>query len=220
MKNLFSALSIFLAFTLPSSAQEFKEDVNFFPLLVEQPVRTGDQIEVLEIFWYGCPHCYALEPYLKKWLKNKPEFVEFVQLPAVLNRSWEFDARVFYTFVALGLIDELHEAYFDAIHKDRKRMKNVEQVASWAQEQGVDPQLIMDTFNSFGVDSMLANATQMSGRYEADGVPTIIIDGKYRTTVSLAGGHNEIIYLINYLAQNLMMLNLYNTLNQLVQDHH
>ena len=201
MKNLFSALSIFLAFTLPSGAQEFKEDVNFFPLLVEQPVRTGDRIEVLEIFWYGCPHCYALEPYLKKWLKNKPEFVEFVQLPAVLNRSWAFDARGFYTFVALGLIDELHEAYFDAIHKDRRRMKKVEQVASWAQEQGVDPQLILDTFNSFGVDSMLANATQMSGRYEADGVPTIIIDGKYRTTVSLAGGHNEIIDLINYLAQ-------------------
>ena len=201
MKNLFSALSIFLAFTLPSTAQEFQEDVNFFPLLVEQPVRTGDQIEVLEIFWYGCPHCYALEPYLKKWLKNKPEFVEFVQLPAVLNRSWAFDARVFYTFVALGLMDELHEAYFDAIHQDRRRMKNVEQVASWAQEQGVDPQLILDTFNSFGVDSMLANATQMSGRYEADGVPTIIIDGKYRTTVSLAGGHNEIIDLINYLAQ-------------------
>ena len=201
MKNLFSALSIFLAFTLPSGAQEFKEDVNFFPLLVEQPVRTGDRIEVLEIFWYGCPHCYALEPYLKKWLKNKPEFVEFVQLPAVLNRSWAFDARVFYTFVALGLMDELHEAYFDAIHQDRRRMKNVEQVASWAQEQGIDPKLILDTFNSFGVDSMLANATQMSGRYEADGVPTIIIDGKYRTTVSLAGGHNEIIDLINYLAQ-------------------
>ena len=201
MKNLFSDLSIFLAFTLPSTAQEFQEDVNFFPLLVEQPVRTGDQIEVLEIFWYGCPHCYALEPYLKKWLKNKPEFVEFVQLPAVLNRSWAFDARVFYTFVALGLMDELHEAYFDAIHQDRRRMKNVEQVASWAQEQGIDPKLILDTFNSFGVDSMLANATQMSGRYEADGVPTIIIDGKYRTTVSLAGGHNEIIDLINYLAQ-------------------
>ena len=201
MKNLFSALSIFLAFTLPSAAQEFQEDVNFFPLLVEQPVRTGDRIEVLEIFWYGCPHCYALEPYLKKWLKNKPEFVEFVQLPAVLNQSWAFDARVFYTFVALGLMDELHEAYFDAIHKDRRRMKNVEQVAAWAQEQGINPQLIMDTFNSFGVDSMLANATQMSGRYEADGVPTIIIDGKYRTTVSLAGGHNEIIDLINYLAQ-------------------
>ena len=201
MKKQFSALSIFLAFTLPSAAQEFQEDVNFFPLLVEQPVRTGDRIEVLEIFWYGCPHCYELEPYLKKWLKNKPEFVEFVQLPAVLNQSWAFDARVFYTFVALGLMDELHEAYFDAIHKDRRRMKNVEQVAAWAQEQGINPQLILDTFNSFGVDSMLANATQMSGRYEADGVPTIIIDGKYRTTVSLAGGHNEIIDLINYLAQ-------------------
>ena len=179
----------------------FKLGKDYGSLSRPLPVKQDGVVDVVEIFWYGCPHCYALEPYLKKWLKNKPEFVEFVQLPAVLNRSWAFDARVFYTFVALGLMDELHEAYFDAIHQDRRRMKNVEQVASWAQEQGIDPKLILDTFNSFGVDSMLANATQMSGRYEADGVPTIIIDGKYRTTVSLAGGHNEIIDLINYLAQ-------------------
>ncbi|NDA15571.1 MAG: thiol:disulfide interchange protein DsbA/DsbL, partial [Gammaproteobacteria bacterium] len=167
---------------------------------VAQPVSTGDKIEVLELFWYGCPHCYALEPYLNKWLKSKPDFVEFVRLPAVLNRSWAFDARVYYTFVALGLVDKLHEAYFDTIHKQRKRMKTVEDVATWAGEQGVDSKAILDTFNSFGVDSMLANANQMSGRYETDGVPTIIIDGKYRTKVSLAGGHNELIDLMNYLA--------------------
>jgi len=168
--------------------------------MVAQPVSTGDKIEVLELFWYGCPHCYALEPYLNKWLKSKPDFVEFVRLPAVLNRSWAFDARVYYTFVALGLVDKLHEAYFDTIHKQRKRMKTVEDVATWAGEQGVDSKAILDTFNSFGVDSMLANANQMSGRYETDGVPTIIIDGKYRTKVSLAGGHNELIDLMNYLA--------------------
>jgi len=200
MKTFIGILATWLALTLPAGAQEFEEDVNYFELMVAQPVSTGDKIEVLELFWYGCPHCYVLEPYLNKWLKSKPDFVEFVRLPAVLNRSWAFDARVYYTFVALGLVDKLHEAYFDTIHKQRKRMKTVEDVATWAGEQGVDSKAILDTFNSFGVDSMLANANQMSGRYETDGVPTIIIDGKYRTKVSLAGGHNELIDLMNYLA--------------------
>jgi len=200
MKKLTGILLIMFSLVMPAPAQEFDQDVNYFELLVPQPVSTGDKIEVLELFWYGCPHCYSLEPYLVKWLKNKPDFVEFVRLPAVLNRSWAFDARVYYTFIALGLVDKLHEPYFDSIHKERKRMKSVEEVAAWAAEQGVDPKAILDTFNSFGVDSMLANANQMSGRYETDGVPTIIVDGKYRTKVSLAGGQNELIDLMNYLA--------------------
>lgn len=200
MKKLTGILLIMFSLAMPATAQEFDQDVNYFELLVPQPVSTGDKIEVLELFWYGCPHCYSLEPYLVKWLKNKPDFVEFVRLPAVLNRSWAFDARVYYTFIALGLVDKLHEPYFDSIHKERKRMKSVEEVAAWAAEQGVDPKAILDTFNSFGVDSMLANANQMSGRYETDGVPTIIVDGKYRTKVSLAGGQNELIDLMNYLA--------------------
>ena len=200
MRKVLSLLGLFFFLSLPAGAQEYQQDVNFFELQVAQPVHTGEKIEVLELFWYRCPHCYALEPYLNKWLKNKPEFVEFVRLPAILNRSWAFDARVYYTFIALGLVDKLHEPYFDSIHKQRKRMKSVEEVAAWAADQGVDPKAILDTFNSFGVDSMLANASQMSGRYETDGVPTIIVDGKYRTKVSLAGGQNELIDLMNYLA--------------------
>lgn len=203
MKQVLSTLGLFFFLSLPTAAQaqEYQQDVNFFELLVAQPVHTGDKIEVLELFWYRCPHCYTLEPYMNKWLKNKPEFVEFVRLPAILNRSWAFDARVYYTFVALGLVDQLHEAYFEAIHKDRKRFRKAEQVVDWVAEQGLDPQPILDTFNSFGVDSMVAHAADMSGRYETDGVPTIIIDGKYRTKVSWAGGHNELMDLMNYLAQ-------------------
>ena len=201
MTKIISTLALLLAFALPVTGQEYEQGINYFPLKIPQPVHTGDKIEVLELFWYRCPHCFELDPYLNKWLKSKPDFIEYVRLPAVLNRSWAFDARVFYTFVALGLVDSLHEAYFEAIHTDRKRIVTVEQLADWVADKGQDSQQILDTFNSFGVDSMLANATQMSGRYEADGVPTIIIDGKYRTTVSLAGGHNEIIDLINYLAQ-------------------
>ncbi len=200
MTKVISTLALLLTFALPVTGQEFEQGINYFPLKTPQPVHTGDKIEVLELFWYRCPHCFELEPYLNKWLKSKPDFIEYVRLPAVLNRSWAFDARVFYTFVALGLVDSLHEAYFDAIHKDRKRIVTVAQLADWVADQGQDPQRILDTFSSFGVDSMVAHATDMSGRYETDGVPTIIVDGKYRTKVSLAGGHNELIDLMSYLA--------------------
>ncbi len=200
MTKIISTLALLLAFALPVTGQEYEQGINYFPLKIPQPVHTGDKIEVLELFWYRCPHCFELEPYLNKWLKSKPDFIEYVRLPAVLNRSWAFDARVFYTFVALGLVDSLHQAYFEAIHTDRKRIVTVEQLADWVADKGQDPQQILDTFNSFGVDSMVAHAADMSSRYETDGVPTIIVDGKYRTKVSLAGGHNELIDLMNYLA--------------------
>ena len=200
MTKIISTLALLLAFTLPVTGQEYEQGINYFPLKIPQPVHTGDKIEVLELFWYRCPHCFELDPYLNKWLKSKPDFIEYVRLPAVLNRSWAFDARVFYTFVALGLVDSLHEAYFEAIHTDRKRIVTVEQLADWVADKGQDSQQILDTFNSFGVDSMVAHAADMSSRYETDGVPTIIVDGKYRTKVSLAGGHNELIDLMNYLA--------------------
>ncbi len=200
MTKVISTLALLLAFALPVTGQEYEQGINYFPLKIPQPVHTGDKVEVLELFWYRCPHCFELEPYLNKWQKSKPDFIEYVRLPAVLNRSWAFDARVFYTFVALGLVDSLHEAYFDAIHTDRKRIITVEQLADWVADKGQDPQQILDTFNSFGVDSLVAHAADMSGRYETDGVPTMIVDGKYRTKVSLAGGHNELIDLMNYLA--------------------
>ena len=83
MRKVLSLLGLFFFLSLPAGAQEYQQDVNFFELQVAQPVHTGEKIEVLELFWYRCPHCYALEPYLNKWLKNKPEFVEFVRLPAI-----------------------------------------------------------------------------------------------------------------------------------------
>ncbi len=190
-------LVLFLGSTV--SAQEFELGANYHRLNKPQPVHTGDRIEVLELFWYRCPHCYRLEPYLKQWLNSKPESVEYVRMPAVLNKSWGFDARAYYTFVALDLVEKLHEPYFDAIHKDRKRILSVEQLADWASEHGIDRNAILDTFTSFGVDSMLAHAMDMTPRYETDSVPTIIVDGKYRSKVSLAGGHNELMDLINHL---------------------
>ena len=201
IKQIWTAGLIILSLNAPANAQEFIEDVNYVRLNKLQTVQTGDKIEILELFWYHCPHCYRLEPYLNRWLKNSPKYIEFVRLPAVLTESWELDARVFYTFEALGVTEDLHEAYFEAIHKDRKPFVTEEQVASWASEHGIERQVFLDTFfNSFYVNSKVEIARKLTGAYDTDGVPTIVVDGKYRTKVSLAGGHDELIDLINYLA--------------------
>jgi thiol:disulfide interchange protein DsbA len=196
-----AGLVVSLWFSMSTSAQEFIEDVNYVRLSKPHAVQTGEKIEVLELFWYHCPHCFHLEPFLNRWLKNTADYIEYVRLPAILTNSWELDARVFYTFEALGITEVMHTAYFDAIHKDRKPFVTEEQVAAWAGEYGIERQDFLDTFfNSFYVNSKVETARKLTGSYETDGVPTIIIDGKYRTKVSLAGGHDELIDLINYLA--------------------
>ncbi len=134
-----------------------------YELLPEfQPVQTGDKIEVAEMFWYRCPHCYRLEPYLHKWLQNKPENAEYVPIPALLNQSWAFQARAFYTFDALGLVDQLHGKFFDAIHKDRKPFNTADQLAEWAAEHGADPDAIRKTMDSFAVNNKLNFANVMT----------------------------------------------------------
>ena len=185
----------------PVNAQEFIEDVHYVRLDKAHNVQTGEKIEVVELFWYHCPHCYRLEPHLNRWLKNPPDYVEYVRIPAILTKSWELDARVFYTFEALGVLNELHGEYFDAIHKEQKPFVTEEEVATWAANYGVDrAQFLNQYFNGFTVNTGVERARKLTREYQTDGVPTIIVDGKYRTKVSLAGGHDELIDLINHLA--------------------
>ncbi|MGB5707438.1 MAG: thiol:disulfide interchange protein DsbA/DsbL [Arenicellales bacterium] len=200
MKNLILALSLSLLISpVFAQTQEYVEGGHYELLSEVQPVQTGDKIEVVEMFWYRCPHCYRLEPYIIKWLENIPDNAEHVPIPAMLNQSWEFQARVYFTFEALGLVDQLHGKFFDAIHKDRKPFNTVEQVAEWAGAQGADPGAIVDTFNSFAVNNKLNFASVMGRKYGITGVPAIIVDGKYRTSVSMAGSHDELINVINFL---------------------
>ncbi|MEJ2177414.1 MAG: thiol:disulfide interchange protein DsbA/DsbL [Gammaproteobacteria bacterium] len=200
MKKLLISLALSL-FLSPAMAQteEYVEGGHYELLSEFQPVQTGDKIEVVEMFWYRCPHCYRLEPYLIKWLENKPDNAEYVPIPAILNQNWAFQARVFYTFEALGLLDPLHAKFFDAIHKERKPFNTVEQVAQWASNYGADPDAIVTTFNSFAVNNKLNFANVMGRKYGITGVPAIIVDGKYRTSVSMAGSHDELINVINFL---------------------
>ncbi len=183
----------------PLPASNFSPGVHYFELSEPQPVQTGDKIEVLELFWYGCPHCYDLEPVMEKWLKNKPKNVGYVRLPAVLRDSWAFHAQVFYTFEALDLLGTLHQAFFDEIHKRKNRVRNLAELTPFLETHGVAKQTFLDAFNSFAVDSKMRHASMMSRRYQATGVPTIVVAGKYRLTVSSAGGHSQLLELVNFL---------------------
>lgn len=193
------ALATFVAAGL-ARAQSFELGVHYVELDEPQATQTGDRFEVREMFWYKCPHCFNLEPYLNDWLKNKPESAEFVRMPATLNESWVFEARVYYTFEALGMVEELHGPYFDVLHRQRRNIRDAEALADWAAEQGVDRDKVLEAFDSFAVDTKLRHARLMTDRYGINGVPSIILDGRFRTSVSMAGGHDELIALINFVA--------------------
>ncbi len=163
----------------------------FSELKPTQPVSVeGNKIEVIEFFWYGCPHCYNLEPIIETWLKKLPSDVQFRRVPAVFNPRWEHDAEIFYTFDALGVLDKVHKPFFDAIHRDGLRTDNPEALAQWLQRNGIDPKKFNDTMKSFTVKSRTGRAKQMSVAYGIDGTPAMAVQGKY-TVSAEQGGSRE-----------------------------
>ena len=158
---------------------------------VKPPLQTESdgKIEVIEFFWYGCPHCYTLEPTVEKWEKAIPKDVMFRRVPAVFSERWGLDAAIFYTFEAMGLLDKLHRPFFDAIHRDRLRTDNKEALFDWLQRQGVDTKKFDATMKSFGVQSKLRRATQQTVAYKIDGTPAMAVAGRY--TVSAEQGQTQ-----------------------------
>ena len=163
--------------------------VDFTELKAEQPVETKGKVEVIEFFWYGCPHCYSLEPLLEAWAKKLPPYAEFRRVPAVLSQSWARDAYIFYALEALGLLDKLHGKLFDAIHRDRLRTSDQAALDQWLERNGVDPKKFQDTVKSFGVQSKVKRAAQLSGAYQLNGTPAMAVQGKY--TVSAEQGRSQ-----------------------------
>lgn len=204
IKTFITAVATLALFSGTAVAQsgEFIEGGHYDVLSANQSVSTGDKIEVLELFWYRCPHCNTLEVPLQKWLKNgKPENAEYVAFPAVLSPRWEPAARSFYTLQALGLTDELHGKAFYAIHSEHRDLSSAKNLAKWVEEQGHSAQDVLDTYDSFAVNTKLSFAKTMTKKYEIEGVPAIVVDGKYRTSVSQAGDHETLFQVINFLIE-------------------
>ena len=204
LKKILISAAMLALFSAPAIAQDeaFLEGGHYEVLSTIQPISTGDKIEVLELFWYRCPHCNSLEVPLQKWLKNgKPENAKYVAFPAVLSSRWESSARTFYTLEALDLLDELHGKVFYAIHSEHRNLDSDQRLAEWVEGEGHSAQDVLDTYDSFAVNTKLNYAKTMTKKYDIQGVPAIIVDGKYRTSVSLAGDSDTLFEVINFLVE-------------------
>jgi protein dithiol oxidoreductase (disulfide-forming) len=163
----------------PWAAALAQRGVPYAELNPPQPVESTGKIEVLEFFWYGCIHCYNLEPRIETWLKTLPKDVEFRRVPAVFNERWGHDAAIFYAFEAMGVLDKLHRPLFDAIHRDRLRTDKAEELTPWLQKHGIDPKKFEATVKSFGVQSKTRRAVRLTSDYKIDGTPAMAVHGRY-----------------------------------------
>lgn len=161
----------------------------------------GEQVAVVELFWYGCPHCYQFEPYLKRWKEDLPENVQFERIPAVLNPQWEIHARAFYAAQQLGVLDRVHEAMFHAMQREKRRLSTPDALANFFAEQGVSRTDFENAFRSFTVQTKLNRARMLGRRYGATGVPSIVINGRFRTDGVMAGGYQRMIDVMNFLIE-------------------
>ena len=177
MKTLVSRLFPLFAAVLLALPLAARADVN--ELKPPVPVENGGKIEVIEFFWYGCIHCYNLEPQIEAWLKTLPKDVEFRRVPTVFNERWALDASIFYALEAMDLLDKLHRPLFDAIHKERLRTDNEQALGEWLTKHGVDAKKFMDTLQSFGVRSKTRRAVQLTLAYKIDGTPAMAVHGRY-----------------------------------------
>ena len=143
---------------------------------------SGNAIIVREFFWYGCPHCYSLNPHMEKWAQTKDKDVAFLKTPAALNPVWEASARGFYAAQLLGYEDKTHDALFNAIHKDGKKLFDQASLSKWYGSQGVDQKKFNSLYNSFAVGTKIGRSQAGAKRYQLSGVPAVVVQGKYVVT--------------------------------------
>jgi thiol:disulfide interchange protein DsbA len=183
-------------------SRQFKEGVNYKRVVPAQrtDVEPG-KVQVLEMFWYGCGHCYALDPAVASWERNgKPEFVEFARVPVMWGNIQRLHARAYYTAELLGKLDQLHTQIFRAIHAEGNMLDTEDKIRAFFTAHGVSDADFKRMFSSFGVENKLKRAEFLGRAYRVDSVPMFAINGKYTTSVSDAGGERQLFSLLNEIA--------------------
>ena len=175
-----------LVFSCGASAAQPVAGKDYRPVTPPQPTESGKRIEVLEFFWYACPHCNALQPPLRAWLKQKPADVDFKRVPAVLDNSWIPLTWAYYTLEAIGAVDKLHYDVFHAIHDQKIRLFDQNVLFDWVATQGVDRQKFSEAYNSFGVRNRGMRSVELTRNYDIPGTPALTVDGKYLISPSMA----------------------------------
>lgn len=181
------------------AATSFDEGIEYKRVAEPQRLVPGDDIEVLELFWYGCPHCYQLEPAIERWLENKPEGVSFRRLPAAASSRWIPHAKAYFAAEQLGELDKLHEPLFKALHEQRRKLFSDDELIAFAAEQGIDEEAFRNAYQSFPVDMKVRQSADLVRRYQLSGVPAIVVNGTYTSGITEAGGRDQLFELVDYL---------------------
>ena len=177
----------------PTLGKDFRE--------VKPPQQTDSdgKLEVLEFFWYGCPHCNAFEPSLHDWAKRLPGDVAFRKVHVGLTPAWVAHQQLFYALDSLGKADQLNDKIFRAIHVERNPLNKPEIMADFVAQYGVDRKQFLDAFGSFTVRTRMRKAGQQAAAYGLDGVPALAVNGKWFTAPSMAGGNGEALQVLDFL---------------------
>jgi thiol:disulfide interchange protein DsbA len=164
-----------------------------------QPTHSGNKIEVLEVFWYGCPHCYDFEPFINKWLETKPEDVVFRRMPGIFNKNWIPHAKAYFTAEKLNILNKIHSSLFTAMHKEKKKIYDDSSIKKFFLENDVNKKEFKNIYESDEVDTKIKQAYIMGQRYKITGVPAIIVNGKYMISGSTAGSFENVTKIIDML---------------------
>lgn len=183
-----------------AQANAFKEGVDY--LTLDKPVPTeapAGRVEVVEFFWYSCPHCHAFEPQLEAWAKQLPKDVTLRRVPVSFRPDFEPQQRLYYVLEAMGKVEELHKKVFNAIHVEKQPLNTADAVIAWAEKQGLNKAKFAEMYNSFSVTTKARKATQLQDLYKVDGVPALGIAGRYYTTGSLTQTMARALQVTDYL---------------------
>jgi len=191
--------SLFLLST--SYAEEDAFAGKYDLITTPQPTNNSEKIEVVELFWYNCPHCYQFEQLLGPWLKKQPKDVEVIFMPAIFNESWGILAKAYYTAEVLGILDKTHDALFEAIHVKRQKIKTEQDIQNFFAGYGITPEEFHNVYNGFSVDTKTRRAKLMTRKYGVTGVPALIVNGKYRVSGSHVTSYGEMVEVVNHLIQ-------------------
>lgn len=199
-KQLVTALMMFLAVGL-AQAQP-KAGVEYRELATAVPTDSPGKIEVIEFFWYGCPHCYNFEPVIEPWLKKLPKDVHFRRVPAMFNEEWALGGRAFFALEAIGEGERLHKPLFDAVHTgSRLRVADEAALTEWLGKQGVDTKKFAAAYRSFSVEGKLKRAAQLTQAYKIEGVPSMAVNGKYLVVTDNLKSFEQLLSVADFLIE-------------------
>jgi thiol:disulfide interchange protein DsbA len=196
------AVLMLLPLAAVAQAQEtFQAGKDYAVLDYPLPAEDNAKIQVTEVFWYGCPHCYHFKPMIEAWEKKLPKDVNFSLMPAPFGGVWNTDAQAFYTAKALGVLDKVHDDLFDALARDHRPIKDEASFAKFFAHYGVKPEDFRKAWGSFGVHAKIQQATSVVRTAQISGVPTVLVDGKYKVDAEMAGSQENMLKVINYLIE-------------------